>query len=130
MKIERISFNNRCAPCYSDAIIVNDHLICLSGLCSVDIDTWELRTGDITSETKTVLDNLESILKKLGSGMDQVIECSIYLADMADAPEMNREYVKHFDPHALPVRLCIGNAGLAEGFKIELFAKALREKAD
>jgi len=47
------------------------------------------------------------------------------LADMAEWPSMNAEYVKYFEQH-LPARSAFGCNGLAMGARLEIECIALR----
>ena len=109
---------------YSDVVVVDDQTLYLSGLVSEDLETGELLAGDITTETRNVLNNLEMILKKCGSDMAHVIRVDVLLSDFAERDEMNAEYAKHFPAVAMPSRLCYGGVDLAAGCKIEIVAIA------
>lgn len=93
---------------------------------SEDLDTQELACGDITFETRQVLNNLETLLRRYGSDMDHVVRIDVLLRDFAQRDEMNAEYVRHFDPKRMPARLCYGNVGLADDCKIEIAVIAVK----
>ena len=112
---------------YAEAVIVDDKYIYLSGLVSENIDTGELIDGDITSQTKRTLDNMEILLKKYGSDMDHVIRCEIVLKDFSERDEMNKEYMKHFSNGHIPTRICYGNVVLSGTNKIEILATAIKK---
>lgn len=112
---------------YSDIVVVEDKYLYLSGLVAVDLDTGDWNYGDITHETRLVLDNLKTILEAHGSDMDHLIRCEVLLRDFSERDVMNVEYVKHFDPAHIPARLCYGNVGLAGESKIEIMATAIKK---
>jgi 2-iminobutanoate/2-iminopropanoate deaminase len=111
---------------YSDMVIADDRYLFLSGLISQDLKTGEVLKGDIVFETKRVLENLETILRLYGSGMDQVIRTEVLLSDFSERDEMNAEYVRHFPEGHLPARLCFGNVGLACDCKVEIAVTACK----
>ena len=51
--------------------------------------------------------------------MDDVVKCTVMLADMAEWDAMNREYVTYF-PRRLPARSAFGADGLALGALLEV----------
>ncbi len=113
---------------YSDVVVVDDQFLFLSGLVSEDLVTGDLLLGDITLETRQVLNNLEMILKQYGSDMSNVIRLEVLLHDFSERDAMNAEYAKHFPADRMPARLCYGGVDLAAGCKIEIMAIA--RKAD
>lgn len=123
--IEHINKNE--TQTYAEAVIVDEKYIYLSGLVSEDIDTGELIDGDITSQTKRTLDNMEILLKRYGSDMDHVIRCEIVLKDFSERDEMNKEYMKHFTKGHIPSRICYGNVVLSGTNKIEILATAIKK---
>ena len=124
MAINYIKFSETSENPYSDLVIVDDQLLFLSGLISQDFKTGKVVNGDITFETKQVLENLETILQKYGSDMDHIIRIEVLLSSFSDRNEMNAEYVKHFQTGHLPARLCYGNVGLACDCKVEMAVTA------
>jgi len=123
-----IKFSETSENPYSDLVIVDDQFLFLSGLISQDIKTGKVVNGDITFETKQVLENLETILNKYGSGMDHIIRIEVLLSNFSDRNEMNAEYVKHFPTGHFPARLCFGNVGLACDCKVEMAVTARKSK--
>ena len=68
--------------------------------------------GDVRSQTRQVLGNIQSILKEAGASMADVLKCTVYLADIRDFQAMNEEFAKAF-PIEPPARTTI-QAALAE----------------
>ena len=124
MATEYIRFYPDDAECpYSDVVVDGDTLY-LSGLVSEDMDTGELVAGDMTTETRQVLNNLERILVRYGSDMSHVLRMDVLLSDFSQRGEMNAEYIKHFPQDKIPARVCYGGVDLAAGCKIEIVAIA------
>jgi 2-iminobutanoate/2-iminopropanoate deaminase len=80
--------------------------------------------GDIVAETRLTMHNVARLLKAAGAGMDDVVKCTVYLADLAEFKAFDAEYRSHFaDP--LPARTTV-QAGL-QGIRVEIDAVAYAE---
>jgi 2-iminobutanoate/2-iminopropanoate deaminase len=66
--------------------------------------------GDIKVHTKGVLDSIQKQLESVGSSMDKVLKCNVYLNDMMDYKEMNEVFLGRFGEEP-PVRTTIAAAG-------------------
>ena len=75
--------------------------------------------GDVKRATEQVLENIKSILKDAGSGMDKVIMATIYLVNMKDFPIVNDVYKKFFT-EPFPARVTVGVNELPRGVDIEI----------
>jgi len=113
---------------FSDVVVVDGDFMYLSGLISEDLETGNLVIGDIATETRQTLNNLEKILKDYGSDMEHVVRVEVIMHDFAERDEMNAEYVKHFNPEKMPARVCFGGVDLAGGCKIEIMVIARKAK--
>ena len=51
--------------------------------------------------------------------MDDVVKCTVFLADMAEWPAMNTVYATFFGKH-FPARSAFGTTGLALGARVEI----------
>ncbi len=74
---------------FSEAVRVGDFLF-LSGQIGNKPGTLELVEGGIVEETKQVLENIKRILEQNGSSLDQVVKCTLMLADIAEWGEVNK----------------------------------------
>ena len=74
-------------------------------------------------QTEQVLKNLSAILAAAGSGLENVVKTTVYLADMADFPAMNEVYARYFGTHR-PARSTVQAAGLPKGVRVEIDAIA------
>jgi enamine deaminase RidA (YjgF/YER057c/UK114 family) len=71
--------------------------------------------GDsVASQTKEVMEDLESTLEEAGAGFDTVVMTNVYLADFDDWSEFNTTYVTYFDD-GLPPRVTVEVSSLAWG---------------
>ena len=66
--------------------------------------------GDITVHTEHVLDSIKGQLEGVGSSMDKVLKCNVYLNDLKDYDAMNKVFDGKFGPEP-PVRTTIAAAG-------------------
>ena len=66
--------------------------------------------GDIKVHTKGVLDQIKRQLESVGSSMDKVLKCNVYLNDLKDYAAMNEVFLGSFGDEP-PVRTTIAAAG-------------------
>lgn len=107
----------RPAP-FSDAVRVG-HMLYLSGKLGTD-GASGLVSGGIKAETKQTLENIRSVLERSGSSFDQVVKCTVMLADMSEWGAMNEVYVTYFAKDRMPARSAFGVSGLALGARVEI----------
>lgn len=68
------------------------------------------KEGDIKVHTKGVLDEIKNQLESVGSSMEKVLKCNVYLSDLNDYKAMNEVFLGSFGPEP-PVRTTIAAAG-------------------
>lgn len=106
---------------YSQAIALDslqNGLIFTSGAIALK-PNGEFVNGDITAQTKQVMQNLEAILREGGSSLDKVLKTTCYLANMEDFGAFNAEYEKAFGSHK-PARTTIGVKSLPKNALVEV----------
>ena len=103
---------------FSEAVRVGD-LLFLSGKIGNVPGTRELAAGGIQGQTRQTMDNIKATLERLGASMDDVVKCTVFLADMAEWGAMNEVYVTYFSKHP-PARSALGASGLALGAAVEI----------
>jgi 2-iminobutanoate/2-iminopropanoate deaminase len=103
---------------YSHAI-ASGGFVFLSGQTPLDPASGRLVEGDIGRQTRQCLANLGAVLGAAGLGFDNVVECHVFLVDMADFGAMNAEYAEHFSA-PYPARTTIGVAALPLGARVEI----------
>ncbi len=110
---------------YSQAIGV-DQFVFVSGQIPLDPATGELVAGDISVQTRRVLQNVQAILEAAGSSLAQVIKTTVFLTDIGDFAAMNTVYAEFFvqDP---PARSAVQVAALPRGATVEIEVVALRQ---
>jgi 2-iminobutanoate/2-iminopropanoate deaminase len=83
--------------------------------------------GDIGHETRQVLSNLKRILEGCDAGLEDVVKCSVFLADGKDFAAMNAVYAEFFG-EAKPARSTVVTAFAVPGIKVEIDAIAYKPR--
>ncbi|MEN8254127.1 MAG: RidA family protein [Verrucomicrobiota bacterium] len=121
-----INTENAPAPIGSyNQAVKSGHLLYTSGQIPIDPMTGEMVSGGIREQTIQVLENLKSVVEAAGCTLDDVIKTTVFLADMADFPELNTLYAEYFGEDNAPARSTVQVAALPKGalVEIELVAK-------
>lgn len=107
---------------YSQAVRAGDCLY-LSGQIPIDPETGQVVTGDITEQTRRVLENLKAVIEAAELTLVDVVKVTVYLDDMGNFTAMNEVYASYFaeDP---PARACVQAAALPKGVAVEMDAIA------
>jgi 2-iminobutanoate/2-iminopropanoate deaminase len=103
---------------FSEAVRVG-HMLYLSGQIGLIPGTMKLADGGIAGETRQTMENIKTTLEKLGSSMQEVVKCTVFLADIEQWDAMNAVYITYF-PDQLPARSALGSSGLAMGALTEI----------
>jgi len=107
---------------YSQAVRAGDFLFC-SGQIPMDPETGELVTGPIGDQTERVLKNLQAVLEAASAGLDRVVRCTVFLADMNDFAAMNEVYGRFFEKDP-PARAAVEVSRLPKDVEVEIAATA------
>ena len=118
VQVEHFSSNPELKLPFSDAVRVGDMLY-LSGKIGNVPGTTQLAEGGISGETRQAMENIKASLEKYGSSLDEVVKCTVFLADIAEWSAMNAVYVTYF-PENPPARSALGASGLALGARVEI----------
>jgi reactive intermediate/imine deaminase len=102
---------------FSAAVRVGN-LMFLSGQLGLVPGTRELAEGGIQPETRQTMENIAQTLEDFGSSIDNVVKCTVFLADMDEWGAMNEVYRTFFDNP--PARSALGASGLALGARVEI----------
>ena len=73
----------------------------------------------ITPETKGALDRIKTLLEANGSHIDDVVKCTVFLADFAEWGAMNQVYQTYFTKHR-PARSAVAVSGMAQNARVEI----------
>jgi 2-iminobutanoate/2-iminopropanoate deaminase len=80
--------------------------------------------GDITAQTRQVLNNLKAVLEKTGATMNHVLKTTIFLADLGDFETVNKIYAEYFE-EPFPARSTVEVSKLPKGARLEIDAIAI-----
>jgi 2-iminobutanoate/2-iminopropanoate deaminase len=114
--------SNYVTGAYSDAVIANG-LVYVSGQASVDFKNSTFVLGTIEEETIRTLENIKSILTAAGSSMNDVVRCTVHLADITEFDRYNKIYSEYF-PGIKPSRTTVQSV-LVGGLRVEIDCIAL-----
>jgi reactive intermediate/imine deaminase len=103
---------------FSDAVRVGNMLY-LSGFVGNKPGTLELVEGGVQAEARQALENIRATLEKYGSSMDEIVKCTVFMADIDEWGALNDVYVTFFPGHK-PARSAFGTSGLALGARTEI----------
>ena len=101
-----------------------DGWVFLSGALGITPE-GQLIEGGIEAETRQTMENIQATLAGAGLGMDRVVKCTVFLADIAEWPAFNAVYKTYFDGD-FPARSALGANGLALGARVEIECIARR----
>ncbi|MFC1740320.1 RidA family protein [Pseudomonadota bacterium] len=118
LEVEHYSSNPDMQLPFSDAVKVG-HMLYLSGKIGNIPGTSELAAGGIKGETRQALENIKASLEKYGSSLDEVVKCTVFLADIDEWGAMNEVYITYF-PKNPPARSALGSSGLALNSRVEI----------
>ncbi len=104
---------------FSDAVRVGEVLY-LSGQLGNIPGTRNIVPGGIESETRQMMENIARVLNAQSLSFDNLIRCTVMLADMSQWPAFNEVYVTYFKPGRLPARSAFGVSALALGAAVEM----------
>lgn len=102
---------------FSPAVRVG-HLIFVSGTLGTRPD-GTLVPGGIQPETRQLLENIKGTLAAAGVGMDRIVKCTVFLADLKEWPAMNEVYRSYFNNGKYPARAAV-QATLLFGARVEM----------
>ena len=103
---------------FSDAVRVGN-LLFLSGKIGNIPGTMNLAEGGIEGETRQTLKNIKTSLERYDASMDDVVKCTVFLADMGEWGRMNTVYKTYF-PNNKPARSAVGVSGIALNGRVEI----------
>jgi 2-iminobutanoate/2-iminopropanoate deaminase len=106
---------------YSAGILVDGWLY-ISGQGPLNLLTGEVIHGTVEEETLFTLSHIKKITEAAGGSIDDIIKCTVHLADINDFAKYNVAYASFF-PGVKPARTTVQSV-LSDGIKIEIDAIA------
>lgn len=103
---------------FSEAVRV-DSTYYLSGQLGVKPGKMELVEGGIREEARQTMENIAAVLATNGLDMNDIVKCTVMLADMSEWGIFNEVYRSFFTP-PYPARSAFGSTGLGLGARAEV----------
>lgn len=110
---------------YSQAVRIG-HVYFFAGKVGVSDSTRALTSGRAAAETRNVLESFRALFTEQGLTLGDVVQATVYLADIADYDEMNRVYAEYFPTHP-PARETVAVSGIVSGARVEISFIAVRK---
>ena len=81
--------------------VVHGDTVYLAGVVAKDVEQ------DIKGQTRQVLDEIDRLLAKCGSGKSKVLSAQIWVTDIRNRAPMNEVWSAWIDKANLPARACV-----------------------
>jgi 2-iminobutanoate/2-iminopropanoate deaminase len=107
---------------YSQGIVHNG-VVYVAGQLPIDPKDRNKPIGSIEEQTERTLRNVEAILVAAGSGLDRVLQMTIYISDIELWGGVNAAYSRIMGSHK-PARAVVPVKDLHYGYQIEIQAIA------
>jgi 2-iminobutanoate/2-iminopropanoate deaminase len=108
---------------YSQAVRAGGMVFC-AGQIPLDPKSGQIVTGDISAQTRRVMDNITAVLKADGLTFDNIVKTTIFLVDLNDFQIVNEIYGSYFK-QAPPARSTVQVSALPKGARVEIEVIAL-----
>jgi reactive intermediate/imine deaminase len=112
------------AGAYSQATTDGD-LVFTAGQIALTPEGEPLDSEPIEVQTERALDNVAAVLEAAGTGLENVLKTTVFLADIDDFEAMNEVYAGYFDADP-PARSAVQAGALPLGMAVEIEAVATR----
>lgn len=102
---------------FSEAVRAGDFVF-LSGQIGTDAN-GRVVSGGIRAEARQTLANIKAALERNRLGLEDVVKCTVFLADIAEWPVFNEIY-REFFKQPYPARSALAASGLALNARVEV----------
>lgn len=89
--------------------------------------TFKLVPGGVKEEAKQAMKNIKTLVETHGYSMQDLVKCTVVLADMSEWTAFNEVY-KSFFTDKYPARSALGVSGLILGARVQVECLAAKEK--
>ena len=110
--------------CYIKAIQFGNMLFC-SGQIAIVPETDQVLTGDIETQTRQVIKNINAVIDQAGYNWNHIVKTTIFLTDMNDFAKVNAIYAESFK-ELPPARSTVQVSGLPKGVNVEIEVTACK----
>lgn len=107
---------------YSQAV-VHDGTVYVAGILPIDPGDSDAPFGDIAGQTHRVLTSLSNILEAAGSGLDRLLQVTVFVTNLDDWGAVNQVFAETLGEHR-PARAVVPVLPLKRGAGLELTAIA------
>ncbi|MBK8062403.1 MAG: RidA family protein [Gemmatimonadetes bacterium] len=107
---------------YSQGIVHNG-VVYVAGQLPIVPGSSDRTVGSMAQQAEQTLRNVESVLQAAGSGLDKVLQMTIYVSDISLWGEVNVAYARVMGDHK-PARAVVPVKELHYGYQIEIQAIA------
>lgn len=107
---------------YSQAVVHGD-TVYVAGQLPIDPEDLKAPAGDAAQQARQALANVARILEAAGSGLDHVLQMTLYVSDASHWGEVNRVYAEVMGEHR-PARAVVPVGELHFGYFVEIQAIA------
>ena len=106
---------------YNQAIAVSGEMLFIAGQIPLDPKTGKIiGDGDIATQTRQVMANIQAILEETGADWNNVVKTSVFLSDLANFSPMNQVYAQYFAEETAPARACVEVSRLPKDVLVEI----------
>ena len=106
--------------------VISNGMLYISGQLPIDPETGVMPEGGVSVQAKMALGNVERILLAAGLTRENVVQCRVYIPDVAYWDEVNAVYAAFFGAHK-PARVVVPSRNLHGGALVEIEALAEME---
>lgn len=103
---------------FSEAVRV-ENVLYLSGQIGIVPGSMKLAPGGLREEARQTMENIKTSLEAHGYGLNDLVKCTVMLADISEWGTFNEVY-KSFFSGRYPARSALGVNGLALGARVEV----------
>jgi len=108
---------------FSD-VVQAGNMYFLAGQIGMNHTTRTLVEGGVQAETEQAIKNIQAVLAEHGMTLDNVVKCTVILADIEDFAAFNEIYIQFFTKK--PARTTFAAKGIAANGSIEIDVVAVK----
>ena len=95
------------------------NVLYLSGQIGIVPGSMKLAPGGIREEARRTMENIKTSLEAHGYGLNDLVKCTVMLADISELGAFNEVYRSFFSGR-YPARSALGANGLVLGARVEV----------
>jgi 2-iminobutanoate/2-iminopropanoate deaminase len=126
MPIQHIDLNPERNWTFSTCVVAGDFVYASHTVGMTDDQGVRLET--VEAQTEQTFKNLARTLAEAGASIEDIVQTTVYLRDLADFHAMREAYRSQFKPGAYPARMTATSAFLDANCKVMIVAVAYKPK--